>query len=133
MQLSDTHRYASNGTEAVSTIILLANNTQIQIALLYRSPSVPLQALTNLLSRVLNHVSMSSIPCVILGDFNEDLLHQNDSRIVSFMSSHGYTQLVNLPTTATSFNLKFTVSYCLNVCILGSGKLCVCVIGIMGS
>ena len=42
---------------------------------------------------------MSSLPCVILGDFN-DVLHQTDSRIVTFMSSHGYTQLVNLPTTA---------------------------------
>ena len=100
MQPTHTRRYASNGIEAVSTTLLLADNTQIQIALLYRSPSIPLQALTNLLSRVLNHVSVFSLPCVILGDFNEDILHQTDSRIVSFMSSHGYTQVVNSPTTA---------------------------------
>ncbi len=94
MQPSSTQRYASNGIEAVSTT-LLANNTPIQIALLYRSPSVPLQALTTILSTVLHHVSM---PCVILGDFNEDILQHTDSRIVSFMSSHGYTQLVKSPT-----------------------------------
>ena len=45
-------------------------------------------------------MSVFSLPCVILGDFNEDILHQTDSRIVSFMSSHGYTQVVNSPTTA---------------------------------
>ena len=99
MCTTNTHRYASNGIEAMSTTLLLANNAQIQIALLCRSPSVPLQTLTDLLSRVLNHISTSSLPCVILGDFNEDVLHHTDSRIMSFMSSHGYTQLVNSPTT----------------------------------
>ena len=94
-QPTHTHRYVFNGIEAVSTTtLLLANNTQIQIALLYRSPGIPLQALTSLLSRVLNHVSLSSLPCVIVGDFNEDVLHQIDSRILNFMSGHGYTQLV---------------------------------------
>ena len=99
IQATNTHRYASNGIEALSTTLLLANNTQIQIALLYRSPSIPLQTLTHLLSRVLNRISTSSLPCVILGDFNEDILHHTDSRIMSFMSSHGYTQIVNSPTT----------------------------------
>ena len=100
MQPTHTHRYVSNGIEAVSTTLLLLNNMPIQIALLYRSPSVPLQALTTLLSRVLNHVSLSSLPCILLGGFNEDILHQTNSTIVSFMSSHGYTQLVKSPTSA---------------------------------
>ena len=47
VQPTNTHRYASNGIEAVSTTLLLAKNKQIQIALLYRSPSVPLQTLTS--------------------------------------------------------------------------------------
>ena len=67
MQPTHKRRYASNGIEAVSTTLLLADNTQIQIELLYRSPSIPLQALTSLLSNVLNHVSVSSLPCIILG------------------------------------------------------------------
>ncbi len=84
-------RYATYG---------LANNTQIQIAVLYRSPRVQFQILTSLLSTLLNHTSMFSLPCIIVGDFNEDILHQTESRIVSFMSTHRYTQLVNTPTTA---------------------------------
>ena len=37
---------------------------------------------------------MSCLPCIILGDFNEDIMQNNDNGIVSFMSSCGYTQLV---------------------------------------
>ena len=93
MQPSHTHRYASNGIEAICTMLLLADDTRICITLLYRSPRVPLQSLTNILSRVLSHVCTSTLPHVILGDFNEDILHHTDSMIVNFMSSHGYTQL----------------------------------------
>ena len=100
MQPTNTHRYSSNGIEAVSTTLLLANNTPIHIGLLYRSPSVPLQILTNLLSRVLEHFSVYSLPCIILGDFNENILHNCNTTILNFMSSGGYIQLVHLPTTA---------------------------------
>jgi endonuclease/exonuclease/phosphatase (EEP) superfamily protein YafD len=68
--------------------------------ILYRSPSVQFQILASLLSTLLNHTFIFSLPCIIVGDFNEDILHQTDSRIVSFMSTHRYTQLVNTPTTA---------------------------------
>ena len=37
---------------------------------------------------------------VILGDFNEDVLHHSNSTIVNFMSTHGYAQVVTSPTTA---------------------------------
>ena len=74
--------------------LLLTNNTQIQITL-YRSPSIPLQTLTDLLSRILNRISASSLPTIVLG---EDVLHHTD-RIMNFMSRHGYTQRVNLPIT----------------------------------
>ena len=36
---------------------------------------------------------------MILGDFNEDILSQPNSRVVSLMSNHGYSQLVTSPTT----------------------------------
>ena len=48
-------------------------------ALLYRSPSVSMATLITVVSRILTYVSVSNIPCVILGDFNENLLHQHDS------------------------------------------------------
>ena len=105
MQPTNACRYASNGIEAISITILLANNRPIQIALLYRSPSVPLQTLTSLLSRVLNHIS-TSLPSIVLGDFNEDILH-TDCRITSFMSSHGYTQIVNSPTTEAHSSIMY--------------------------
>ena len=53
-----------------------------------------------MLSTVLNYVSMSNTPTVILGDFNHDVLDQPKSPIVNLLSTHGYTQLVNSPTTA---------------------------------
>ncbi len=42
---------------------------------------------------------MSDVPTVVLGDFNEDLLQKPDSRVLSLMSSNGYAQLVQSPTT----------------------------------
>ena len=77
---------------AVSWMMVLLNLTHIQIALVYRSPTVPRTAL----SKLLQHISLSNTPCVILGDFNE---HQPNSPILSLMCKHGFTQLVESPTT----------------------------------
>ena len=74
VQPSHTHCFTSNGIEAVCTTLLLPNASQIQVALLYRSPSVPMEVLISLLSRVLNHVTVSGTACIVLGDFNEHLL-----------------------------------------------------------
>ena len=100
MQLCRTQMFASNGIEVIVTTLSLPNAKCLQIALLYRSPSVPMQQLIVTLTGVLNDVSMSNVPTVILGDFNVDLLDQPQSPIVSLMSTHGYSQLVNSPTTA---------------------------------
>ena len=70
----------------------------LQIALLYRSPSVSMATLITVVSRLLAHVSVSNIPCLILGDFNEDLLHQHQSTLLAVMSNHGFSQLVQCPT-----------------------------------
>ena len=99
MKPSDTQRFATNGIEAVSCMLVLPNLTSMQIALVYRSPSVSQTAFISMLTRVIRHVSVSNTPCVILGDFNEDLLRQQNSPILSLMSQHGFTQLVTLPTT----------------------------------
>ena len=100
MQPSNTITFTSNGIEAISTTLLLPNANQMQLALLYRSPSVPFEALVGLLSRVLNHVTVSSIPCVILGDFNQNILGNSNYAIVELMGNYGYTQLVQCPTTS---------------------------------
>ena len=42
---------------------------------------------------------MSDIPTLLMGDFNEDVLGKSDYRIRTLMSSLGYEQLVQSPTT----------------------------------
>ena len=37
---------------------------------------------------------------MVLGDFNEDILHHPNSALLQLMFSYGFTQLVNSPTTA---------------------------------
>lgn len=93
------HRFATNGIEAVSVTLHLPKGSHIQLALLYRSPSVCFTALTTMLQTLLTHLSVSNTPCVILGDFNEVMLHQENCALQTFMSVAGYTLLVKLPTT----------------------------------
>ena len=102
MQRCNTRLFTSNGIEVIVTTLTLPNAKCLQIALLYRSPTVPTQQLIIMLSTVLNYASMSTVPTLILGDFNDNVLdqRQTESPIVTLMSTHGYTQLVNNPTTA---------------------------------
>ena len=72
---TNVHRFATSGIEAVSTTVQLPNGENWQIAVIYRSPSVPQATLLTLLTRLLTHVTLCTAPCVILGDFNEDVLH----------------------------------------------------------
>ena len=99
MNPSNTQRFATNGIEAVSTTMELPNASCIQIAVVYRSPNVPKTMLITFLSRLLTHVSLCNAPCVVLGDFNEDILHHQNSTILTLMSSFSFKQLVQSPTT----------------------------------
>ena len=74
--------------------------TQIQVVLVYRSPNISLEALTVILSQLLVYISITNLPTFILGDFNNDIISQPNSSIVSLMSSYSFTQLVTSPTTA---------------------------------
>ena len=96
---TNVHRLATSGIEAVSTTVQLPNGENWQIAVVYRSPSVPQATLLTLLTRLLTHVTLCTAPCVILGDFNEDVLHCQNSAIMSLMSSFSFTQIVSYPTT----------------------------------
>ena len=96
---SDTQRFAANGIEAVCCMLILPNLTWMQIALVYRSPSVSQRTFRTVLSRLLRHMAMCNTPCLVLGDFNEDLLHQLNYPNLSFMSEHGFRQLVKSPPT----------------------------------
>ena len=96
---TNVHRFATSGIEAISVTVKLPNGENLQIALVYRSPSVPQTTFITLLTRLLTHVTRCATPCVILGDFNEDILHYQNSAILSLMSSFSFTQIVCCPTT----------------------------------
>ena len=98
MQPSQTQIFATNGIEAICSTFLLANATDLQVVVLYRSPSLSLEVFINFFTHMLTHLSLSQ-PCFILGDFNHDIYHQPDSRIIRLTSTYGFTQLVHSPTT----------------------------------
>ena len=85
--------------EATTATLSLPNNKQLQVTVVYRSPSVPTSTLLTVMSNILSQSTTSSMPSIILGDFNEDLLVNSDSQLLSLMSSHGFSQLVHSPTT----------------------------------
>ena len=98
-QPSNIQRFANNGIEAALTCVQIPNTGNMQIAVVYKSPNIPQTALLTLLTRLVTYVSQCSMPCIILGDFNENLLQQQNTAIVSLMSNFSFTQLVSSPTT----------------------------------
>ena len=69
MQPTHTSRFTTNGIERVTTTLLLPNACRLQVVLVYRLPCVSLDAFLSALATVLNHVAVSDIPSVVLGDF----------------------------------------------------------------
>ena len=70
----------------------------MQVALIYRSPSVPVQQFVQLLTRLLVCVNSTNTTTIVLGDINDNIL-ENCSQVTRLMFSYGYTQLVKYPTT----------------------------------
>ena len=85
--------------EVTTAILTLPNFENLQVTLIYRSPSVPISILLSVMSSILSQATNSSMKNIILGDFNEDLLSNSDSRLLSLMSNHGFSQLVHSSTT----------------------------------
>ena len=110
MQPACTSKFTTNGIEGVTTTLLLPNATQLQVALMYRLPSVSSDAFLSALTTIVNLIAISDIPTVVLGDFNEDLLQKPDSRILTLMASNGYQQLVQSPTTDRGTRLIMSIS-----------------------
>ena len=70
------------------------------VVAVYRRPQLPLSTFLPLLDDYLSRIPHQEIPTVVLGDFNEDLLSTaHSSRVVTLMTSKGFSQLVKLPTT----------------------------------
>ena len=89
----------ATGIEAVSATIQLTGADSLQMAVVYRSPSLAQATLITLLTRLLTHLTISTLPCVVLGDFNEDISVCENSAILNLMSSFGFAQIVQTSTT----------------------------------
>ena len=90
-------RINSNGIEVLVTTLLLSDSYSLQLALLYRSPSVSLQCLINTLIDLFNQID-PVVPTILMGDFNVDL-NENPNHLIRFMSNNSYDQLMDSPTT----------------------------------
>ena len=73
-----TCRVSGIHIEAVSATLILPNQALLQVTVVYRSPSVPMNVLLDVLSSILNKLPAFDIPSVMLGDFNDDLLASLD-------------------------------------------------------
>ena len=100
MQPSHTNILTSHGIEGLTTRLCVHNtDIHVQITLLYRPPSVPTATFVTVLTTIVAQMSLSNLPTIILGDFNEDLYDNTHSCILDIMTNNGYTQLVQSSTT----------------------------------
>ncbi|KAK9719563.1 hypothetical protein QE152_g22579 [Popillia japonica] len=80
------------------------NKISFTIGVVYRPPSTSLPAFFESFENLLGSLILDTQEIVILGDFNINLLHPNDSFSLSFSSmcdSLGIKQIINEPTHAT--------------------------------
>ena len=97
----------NNDIEQITGMFMLYG-FPIVISLVYRPPLVAMNNLLNTLSNVLSTVNNSE-PMIVLGDFNEDILLNPNSKLLQFMLSNGFSQVVTSPTTdrSTMIDLVF--------------------------
>ena len=86
--------------EVVSIMVTTRNNLQMCIVAIYRRPQLPLTNLLSLLENYFGDLPHQTVPTIVLGDFNVNLLQSTiSSHLPEFMLSQGFTQLVKVPTT----------------------------------
>ena len=90
------HQSFSNGKfESLTVLLTLSPTTILSITNIYRSPDLNLKEFTNKLEFIIS----SSVPAIILGDFNVNLIDQQNCLLLNFMNSRGFSQVVSQPTT----------------------------------
>lgn len=90
MQPSRSATVVSYGMESVVTILNI-NGKKLQVAVVYKSPSVSVPHFVQWMTRLLQYVSTAGIATIVLGDVNDDILCNSGSQVERLMSSHGYT------------------------------------------
>ena len=90
----------SPSLEVESIIVDPCPNLRMCVIVVYRRPQLLLTNFLSLLNDYLSLLSHETMPTVILGNFNENLLMSTgSSRLLQFMSTIGFSQLVKEPTT----------------------------------
>ncbi len=89
----------NTGVEGLITKLLLPNSRHIQLVLLYRAPNTSIDSFVNVLTSILSRVQVHGVPTIVMGDMNDCLSNHVNTKLTNVMSSHGYTQLVQSPTT----------------------------------
>ena len=88
-----------NGIEQLD-VTFKYNGTPFLLVLIYRPPLVPLSNLLNIMASIISNTSNATQPVIVLGDFNEDVINNPNSSLLSLMSTGGsFNQMVNSPTT----------------------------------
>jgi hypothetical protein len=104
----DGFMFATTDMEYVAFTAYLP--TETLVVNIYKPPVYPIRLFCTILGKLLAeiNVKMPQIPCVILGDFNDNILKGN-SQLVTFMNQHDFTQIVNDVTTeaGTCLDLVF--------------------------
>ena len=98
MQPSNIANFVSNCIECIVTT-LHCGDRQLQIAVVYRSPNVPIRQFMNFMTTLVHYVNTANIATLVLGDFNDDILCDSGSQVQTLMASYGYSQLVQNATT----------------------------------
>ena len=71
---------------------------RMRIIAVYRRPQQHLATFLSLIEAYLANLPQI-VPTIILGDFNEDISRSNSSTLLQLMTSRGFSQLVQVPTT----------------------------------
>ena len=79
-------------------IVVYMQSIKTNVVLIYRPVSYTTSVFLKELCKVLKIVQKPGISTIICGDFNENILKQ-ESSIQNFMEQHGFTQIVDNPTT----------------------------------
>ena len=99
-------------TSNMEVVGCLINNAAMLA--IYRPPTYPMRVFIDKLSDLLQQVQSLSVPSVIVGDFNTDILTtSSENLLVQKFDEYGFNQLIDFPTTehGTCLDLVFASGF----------------------
>ena len=76
-------------------------NKSVFIGVIYRRPNASLSTFLQLFENLLSRVNSFSKPCILMGDFNVNILHSSDKNVklyIDLLISYGYYPCIDKPT-----------------------------------